>query len=223
MWRHPSTDDLLTYAEALADGDAPICARIARHVAACQRCNQELKGIQGTLAVVNAASPLESLEELKRRILVAARAARTVDERRRTALRFLSGWARGLACAAGITVMAALSFTTALNEAPASALALERPAPAVPVTATGPSPEEIRRATSEVRLLSAALEAAPATPRTPDEWRHRRAAWALSSDLSAALSALEQNPGCTRASQLVNANLQQQARTLKMLYMERTL
>ncbi|MCX5772103.1 MAG: hypothetical protein NTZ09_17770, partial [Candidatus Hydrogenedentes bacterium] len=97
-----------------------------------------------------------------------------------------------------------------------------RPTQAGPAD-TGISPEVLRQAAAEVRTLVAALSFQPKTPPSPWEIEYRRAAQALGADIEAARAALERNPGCARASQMIGSHLQRQAQTLKALYVERNL
>jgi hypothetical protein len=87
-----------------------------------------------------------------------------------------------------------------------------------------PSPEEIHKTAVEVSTLAEAVGSRGDTVRLSlEERQHRRTVLALDADLSAALVALRENPGCRRAGDLVNANLQRQAQALKKLYVERSL
>ena len=79
------------------------------------------------------------------------------------------------------------------------------------------------KAASQVRALASALDVASARPPSAMEQRHRRMALALNDDLSAALAALERNPGNQRASRLAGLSIQRLADTQKRLYEERSL
>jgi hypothetical protein len=76
----------------------------------------------------------------------------------------------------------------------------------------------------EIHTLAAAVGSRPSVPRNLREWQQTRAVLALDADLAAARAALQRNPGCERASRVVNSNIQRQAQALKTLYyVERSL
>ena len=176
---------------------------------------QSLKFLQGVPCV-----PV--YEELTGKIVAAGRQERLKEQRRRQGLQHFVLALRGLAYAAGILLMAGWSFRAAL-ETNLSENQAARSSSSVASVASTPSPEAIRRATWEVRMLEAALEEHQGQPISLAEWRYRRAARVLDSDLRAALATLEKNPGHMGATSLVNASLRRQVDTLKKLYIERTL
>jgi hypothetical protein len=222
MKRHPSRFDLLAYAESLVDGHT-LSAQTAKHLSGCASCKAEVEAIRQSLAFANHSKPLEPSDAFTRGILQAARTERHTLQQRR-ALRSVAGVLKGAACAAGIVIVAAVSFGAALTSESWRDAGTRRTPAAVMVRTTdnSPSPELLRTATARIDTLAAAVSAPSATP-SLWEIEQRRAASALSADLAAAKAALERNPGCARASRVVNNNLERLPRTLKALYLERSL
>jgi hypothetical protein len=222
MRLHPSKPALFEYAEGLAEGR--IDADTARHVAACRRCAAEVDRVRQTLRDTGAADDLEPTGALTATILAAARA----ETRRETApgrgllgAVFVAG--RAAAWAAVFVLAAGASFFVALEQAPVAPAAGSAAEPLARVTLSGPPPEALRRAASDLRVLASTLDAAPGASANPRERQLWRAARALRDDVAAAAAALEANPGNERASQVLNENLQRLMRTSRQLYAERSL
>jgi hypothetical protein len=160
-------------------------------------------------------------------ILAAARAEsrRDAAPRRRPLAVTLGGlkaaaWAAVFVCAAGASFFVALSPAGPATRAEAVPVEAR---PAVRYELTGPSPEELRRAASDLRVLASTLDTAPGASANPRERQLWRAARALQDDIGAAAAALESNPGNERAARLLNRNLERLARTSRQLYAERSL
>ncbi len=220
MLGHPSKLELLAYAEGLVDGHG-ISTATARHVAKCTVCAKEVAGIRTSMEFAASADALSPTDDLTSQILVAARSERRVQRRARgrTPLIML----KGLAYAAGIVLFSTFYFSHALGGAPAATHETQV-AVRQRTVATGPSPEEIRKATSEIHTLAAAVGSRTRAPRNLREWQQTRAVLALDEDLAAARAALQRNPGCELANRIVNSNIQRQAQALKTLYyVERSL
>ena len=220
MLGHPSKLELLAYAEGLVDGHG-ISTATARHVATCKDCAKEVADIRSSIEFAASADELHASDELTSQILVAARTERHIQRRARgrTPLIML----KGLAYAAGIIAFSTFYFSYALGDAPAASHEV-MVSPSQRTVSTGPSPEEIRKATTEIQTLAAAVGSRPQAPRNLREWQQTRAVLALDADLAAARAALQRNPGCERASRLINSNIQRQAQALKTLYyVERSL
>lgn len=217
---HPSKLELLAYAEGLVDGHG-ISTATARHVATCKDCAKEVADIRSSIEFTASADELSPSDDLTSQILVAARTERHVQRRARgkTPLIML----KGFAYAAGIVALSTFYFSYALGGAPASSPEM-RVSAAPRTVSTGPSPEEIRKATTEIHTLAAAVGSRPSAPRNLREWQQTRAVLALDADLAAARAALQRNPGCERANRIINSNIQRQAQALKTLYyVERSL
>jgi len=220
MKRHPNKQELLAYAESCVDGHA-VSALVGGHVAACSSCAAEVTAMRSSLEYVAEATDLEPSSEFTAGLLLAAKQERATVQAARVRR---STWAltRGAAYAATLLLVAALSFGFALDTGATPAQARLTPQPvhlAEPVS----NPETVRRMAAEIQTLAAALGASSATPRSPWELERRRAASTQSADIAAARAALARNPGCVRASRLMDANLERLPRTLKALYVERSL
>ncbi|MCC6699018.1 MAG: hypothetical protein IT365_25570 [Candidatus Hydrogenedentes bacterium] len=220
MLGHPSKLELLAYAEGLVDGHG-ISTATARHVTTCKECAKEVAGIRASIEFTASANELSPSEDLAKQILVAARTERSTQRRARgrTPLIIL----KGFTYAAGIVGLCTVYFSYALGDG-ASARTEMRASVPVRTTASGPTPEEIRKATSEIQTLAAAVGSRTEAPRNLREWQQTRAVLALDADLSAARQALLRNPGCERANRVFRANIPRQAQALKTLYyVERSL
>ena len=224
MQWHPRQSDLFEYTEGLVDGRAAISAKIGRHVARCTACRENVAAMRQNLVMAQTAPALEPTAEFTANLLNAARNERALQSR--TSRHPLAGiWAigKGTAYAATALLVAALSFQSALGTQSAATPVIVREAPEMRVVASGPSPEEIRKAAADVKLLTAAVARRPQAQVGLAEWQHLRAANALNADYSAAQAALERNPGCVRALNLVRTSPERQVQTLKRLYVEREL
>jgi len=219
---HPTKRQLFAYAESLAAGGVSIPADTARHLAGCEGCASEVRGMRDSLEFVGSAPELEPSPELTGQILAAARSERIGMDTRRSGVRVLGLCAKGLACAATLLVMAGLSFRVALHESAPSTASLAGPPVVHRTVASRPSPEDIRKATADLEVLAGALYARSEEPLTPAAWQHRRAVNMLNADMSAALAFLKHNPGSVRASRVVNSCLKRQVDTMKMAYVEQT-
>jgi len=220
MFGHPSKLELLAYAEGLVDGHG-ISTATARHVATCADCAKEVSDIRSSIEFTASADELNPTDELTSQILVAARSERRVQRRAqgRTPLIML----KGLAYAAGIVAFSTFYFSYALGTDPASSQEVQV-LPSQQTVSTGPSPEEIRKATAEIHTLAAAVGSRQQAPRNLREWQQTRAVLALDADLATARAALQRNPGSERASRIIDSNIQRQAQALKTLYyVERSL
>jgi predicted outer membrane protein len=128
---------------------------------------------------------------------------------------------KGLANAAAVVLVSAVCFGVALGTTSPKPDA--QPLAAKPVGDSGLSPEAILKAKAEIQALAEAVSAPSRKPPSVWELERRRAVHALNDDIEAAQAALERNPGCQRASRMVDANLQRQAQALRALYLERSL
>ena len=244
MKRHPSKHDLLAYAEGRVQGRTEVSVRIAAHLARCDSCRGQAKAIYNSLAVADAAGPLKPSSDSTARILVAAQRERQVMEENRTRHRRCMAVLKAVGCAAGLLLAALLSYGSALNVlSPDSLDTTETSVAFATPNATGgglgtgaideaasrletlytASPEALRKAAIEIRTLAAALNVREGAPQTLWERAQRQALVSLEADITAAMAALERNPGCVRAATVVNQNLQRQAQTLKTLYTEQSL
>jgi hypothetical protein len=221
MKRHPGKHALFDYAEGLVDRRATISAKIGGHVAGCAICQAEVKTICASLEFGRTAPQLEPLNEFTARLLLAAQNERRVLMARRARRPVAFPVLKGLGYAAGLLVVSALCFGAALGNGSQTTHALMMTANKH-AGDTGLSPEAVRKATAEIQALAAAVSL-PSKKASVWELERRRAVHALNTDIEAARAALARNPGCQRASRLVDVNLQRQVQTLRDLYVERSL
>lgn len=217
--RHPTRYQLVRYAESMVDRSAPVSAIMASHIAACPACAAEVKSIRASLEFAAKADDLEPSNDLTAQILMRAKQVRaTSHPRPRSAFR--TAW-RGIFFAGAMAAMAAVVFGLALGApqpTPRMETALQQVSDALP------SPDMIHRVTADIKTLGTAVRTASTNrPVSLLEREHLRAVNAMDADIVAAQAALQRNPGCARASHIVNENLQRQAETLRHLYIERSL
>lgn len=220
MKRHPSRQELLTYAGALVDKRGTLCVRVGGHVASCPACSAEVTAMRTSLALMRMAPDLEPSPDFTSRVILAAQQERRVLQQRRASRPVLRIMAKTLSYAAAILLVCAVCFGAALKHGVQSTqaqLAARHAAEA------GVSVEAMRKASFEVQTLAAAIGAPTKKPKSLSEVERRRAVSALNADFEAAKAALSRNPGCLRASRVADATLQHQAQTLKALFAERSL
>lgn len=220
--RHPSSVQLMEYAESLVDSDAPVCALIGSHVSHCQDCAAEVHAIQQSLKVTSLAAVPESSHSLSQSILLQARQA----SKQSTAKRPDFPWyplLRGAACVLGILFLAGLSFSMALREGSEfSSIAVQAEARPIPTPDHSWTPT-LPSSGSVVQALAASLvQPGSALSKSADSAQRRMVDF-LDQDLDAALEALERNPGCVRATQIVDTEAQKRLEGLRSLFVDRTL
>ncbi len=222
----PRHDQVLAYAESLVDGK-PMPVKVAGAIANDQQATEELRAIRSSLEVVAKAPELEPSDALTRAILLEARRMRQPEQQR--TMRYISAW-RGLVYGTSFTALVVASsiivFGIALRtpsvsrQAAQASVASAASAPAVAETLTA---DTLTQKASEVEALSAAVRATPGDPGSPERLQRLRAVTAVDSDLAAALTALERNPGSARATHVVYTSLQRQADSLREYYVDRSL
>ena len=106
--RHPSSIQLMEYAESLVDNDAPVCALIASHVSRCPECAAEVRAIRHTLKVSTLSQIPEAENSLVQAILLQARKEAAADSAKTERNRWFPVL-RGAACFAGIILLGMLS------------------------------------------------------------------------------------------------------------------
>jgi hypothetical protein len=222
--KHPARQSLLAYAENLVDNSEAIDQVLASHVVACAQCKAEVQAIQSSFSFVSSAPSLEPVAELTARILMAGQSERSEERQRTTPFRLVLRVAQTGACAAAMLVVVGVTFSVFLgsSETEVATPSFER---AVPVLTTqGRSPEAIRRATTElaaeVQTLSAAVSDRKLSGQSPEVQEQLRVIQSRDADIAAAVSALERNPGSVRATHVVHATLEQQAESLRSIYVE---
>lgn len=217
--RHPTRQQLVAYAECLVDGRTAIPVPIAGHVQRCPQCTREVRLMRASLEFTASAPGLEPSNDLTAQILMGAKQERHTRRPRRLAVLWMG--VKGLGFTAGMAAVAIVVFGAVLGDPGAGTADVAVATAETP--AEEPSPEELGRAVSQVRKLAAAVRRPASNSADPREWERRRALNAMDADITAALDALERNPGCVRASHIVHANVERQARTLRDLYADRSL
>ncbi len=222
MLLHPAKHELLAYSEALETGQG-ISTDMGRHVTSCTSCSEEVRAMRNSLALVDAAPDLEVSPELTSQILQAAKFERRAQRRAHTRFRTMAVAAKGLAFAAGVVLVSALSFRTALADRVGPTHTIHRTTLSQSTLSVSPSPEEIRSASGRIATFASAVNARSAVPQNSRDLRNARTVAALDADLTVVRTALERYPGSERAHRLMQSNLQRQAQALKTLYVEQTL
>jgi len=222
MVRHPTKRDLMTYVEGLIDGN--VNAATARHVSQCSVCRSEVHSIRHSLEFVGNAHALKPSQDLSRRILTGARAARPRRNRfQRTAYRAFAV-AKGTAFVAGIAFVCAVWFTVTIMDTPSSVTGQPvAHAPNAAETGVRIASDELHRATTEIETLAGAVITRNQQPNSRREWHYARRLINVNAQLSAAQAALERNPSSPRAIRLVDTGLRHQRDTLMTLIRERSL
>lgn len=218
MHRHDKQHELFDLAEALTDGK-PLDAAALRALSEDPAKRGELAAVRFTLKMAQAAAPLEVRPEATSRILADARRVRA--EQARLGKRRLYR-ARGLLATACVALFAAggwLSFGYGLEQSRSqlpsvSPLGAERE-----VVLAGPHPDVLRKASAFADALDRETGDEP-SPMASREWR---VAMSYRSNLTAALAALERNPGSKRARSLARTSSERLVETQRRIYEKRPL
>jgi hypothetical protein len=227
---HPARAKLFAYAEQVSNGATIGESDVARHVAACDRCEAEVRGMIRSFDVVVALAPLEPSRRTTAGILLAARNERHQRELRAVRYRKVVRVSKGLSAAAAAVVIVNLaieydapksSFQPAVIPAGLS-LPIQEAVPAAQTAAEVPEPS-LRKTPAE-KLLRDAVIFAPAQLRTGYEERTRRAMQALEADIHAASQELMRNPAmATRAKQVMMSSQRRLSEELRDYFAERPL
>ena len=222
--RHPSRQELVAYAENLVDQRTAISAPMARHIASCKHCAQEVKAVRNSLIFTASAPKPQPSQDLTKRILLQARHLRYEEQRRQRFRTRLRTTFQGAAYAAILLVIAGVVFGAALgNEDGATFVNAERKvAASQPAQDPVLSAENMQKTLDEVQALATAMRPTGQQGNAA-EAHYRRVYTALETDVNAIMQALERNPGYAQANHMLYANLQRQAQTLRSLYKEREL
>ena len=219
----PRHDQMLDYAESLVDGK-PTSVQVAGVIAKDQQAALELRAMRSSLEVVAKAPELEPSEALTRAILLEARRMREPEQQR--SRQYISAWrslVQGTVFTAVLTAAAVIVFGLALRSPASPVVAPATEAAPVAAAPAAVSPDALNRTADEVQALSAAVRTGPTGSASPEGLQRLRAVSAVDSDLSAALTALERNPGSARATHIVYTSLQRQADSLREYYLDRSL
>jgi len=219
---HPTQRQLVAFAESLVDRHAPVSALMASHVADCPACAREVKQIRASFEIAALARLPEPSNELTQRIVVQARRQRSQRPRNTDAVH--SPFMKLAQIAAGVIATAALayfSFANALSDiTPDSAGALHATAAASRAHSEQAPP---KNHSDSLDALAGAVSLHQDLPASPHVLGHRRLIELVNHDMSAALAALERNPGCIRANQVMVTSVELQIEGLRNLYLDRKL
>lgn len=219
--RHPGKQALVAYAENLVDNRQGIDRTIAAHLSQCPACHAEVKAMQASLSFVASAPALEPNGDLTAQILLAGKQARSELKKNTTPLRMAWKIVQAGSCAAGIFLVAGLTFTAFLDsgEPEAAAPAFRESVPQLAV-APDSSPEDLRKAALDVaaegQAISAAIQSNHGNTLSPQELEELRVVQARGDDIELAVSALERNPQNVRATHVVHATMS----SLRDMYVE---
>ncbi|HNZ47557.1 MAG TPA: hypothetical protein PLZ53_03435 [Candidatus Hydrogenedentes bacterium] len=220
--RHPSSIQLMEYAESLVDNDAPVCALIASHVSRCPECAAEVRAIRHTLKVSTLSQIPEAENSLVQAILLQARKEAAADSAKTERNRWFPVL-RGAACFAGIILLGMLSFSAALHEgSKAPSIALQAEARPIPAPENGWNPVRPFHGSVVQALAASVAGSGDGLSRSADAG-YRRMVDFLDQDLDAATAALQRNPGCVRATQILDAEAKKRLEGLRTLFIDRTL
>ena len=224
--RHPSKDVLFDYARNMVDKKGAICASVGAHLVSCRRCAAEVDAMRGSLSFVGDAPALEPSAQSTYDIVFAARKARRGKVRGGGLRLNFRTAVFGMAYAAALLVVAGAAVAPVLVTSTAAVASQDGVHALTPASESAASPQNKMRGAiddirGEIEMLARAVRAGFEQPRTPREHSRQRAVNDMNLEISAAMAALERNPGCERASRLVQANLERQAETLRAIYVER--
>ena len=227
--RRPNRGQMLDYAESLVD-HKPLPAQVAGAIKRDDGATEEVAAIRETLEFVADVPELEPSDDLTRAILRESRAARRPRQQaayRRTSV--IQAVVRGTVYTAAMSFVCLVVFSAAVYQ-PASDSGDTSAAPATVLevrTAATPgmlTPELLQQKAREVRTLTAVVGRDATNANTsPIEWRHLRSVSAVDNDITAALEALDRNPGSERAAKIVYSSLERKAESLREFYVDRKL
>lgn len=211
--KHPEKSALLEYAEGLIDSRARLDTEVASHVSQCHACQNRVDTIRAGLVVVSRVDAIDPSIDLTASILMAAKRAKAQP----TAERQRSRIGR-LAFSSGLTVAAILiwgvlqSSTVERVDSSNAGEAIVQQADALPMLNSIPSKVE--------QVLTEAIMGSHRSPK--DDWARSqyRALNAYDDDIAEAELALANNPGLSRASNLIASVRARKSHTLRKVYIE---
>lgn len=219
---HPTQRQLVEFAESLVDQHMPVSALMAAHVASCSVCTREVKQIRASLELAALAHLPEPSNELTQRIIMKAQQMRSTNPPKSCSGK--KNFIRSIqiaACTLGTIAIAYFSFGTAINE-----ISPQNHTPSFHTAATEQPPEiheVLKEKSSTVKALYSAISLPPDKAASPYEQGHRRFLHALDADMIAAQAALQRNPGCSRANQVMLTSVDRQLEGLRKLYLDHKL
>ena len=219
---HPTKRQLFEFAESLVDRHVPVSALMATHVSNCPLCAGEVKKIRASFELAALARVPAPSSELTQHIIMRARAEQQTALASETRQRPLVP--RVLQMAASLIATLALayfSFGAVIRDAATN--------DTFSAATTLADHEEsfhyntIEKETATVQALSTAVSLQHNRHSSPRDLEHRRFLDTLDDDMSAARAALERNPGCQRANEVMFTSVKRQLQGLRSLYLDHKL
>ena len=218
---HPSKAELFRHVERKVAGD-PIQADVVAHLRRCPKCAEEAHGMESTLQLSSNLDDLEPTDALTEKILRAARAERAGVRRQPKRSMAMFRIAQSCALAATLIIVTAVSFSTATGPSPVAGDVRNVVAPNEYLGSMD-RPAGLTRAQREITTIAGAIVPARSGSDGLVEQAHRRAIAEREADITAAITALEANPGSAQARNVVHNSVERQAETYKSLYINRSL
>ncbi|MCK5861347.1 MAG: hypothetical protein KAH38_02605 [Candidatus Hydrogenedentes bacterium] len=221
MINHPTQQQLVEFAESLVARYTPVSALMAAHVTDCPICALEVKKIRSSFELAALAELPPPSRELTQRIIVQAQKKRCVNANTNNHYASLSRFIQMAAGTAAAIVLAYFSFGAVMNDMdPKNSSSLRT---SFTTSEVSPVYEELQKQTATVQALSASVSLQKNTTFSSAKQDHQRSLKIFDNDMSAARSALERNPGCIRANQVMLSSVERQLEGLRNLYLDRKL
>jgi len=220
---HPSKKELMAHAENIVFSWAELAPKTVKHVAACPRCREEVEAMRHSLEFMGDAPAMEVSGDFRARLLLAAR--NEVQQRERSApkRRRALTVVRTLAFAACLMLIAGVAVQSDVAWDSSEGSSLTSDSQGDVRTANFFSIEGLKIPSAVEKLLEPAVMATRRTKTSAWENQQRQKVRTLDDDISEAIAALELNPACERASELVNRTRERKDRYLVALFVERSL
>lgn len=218
MSLHMRETSLFRLAEALTDGRA-VDADLVRQVREDAKSEAQLAAMRNTLQTVKAAGVASPRRDLTAQILARGRRLRAMQRASAASWRKRMRWAAGMACILFLAISASFSFGRVLEDARSLTPRLANGQDEVEIVLAGPRPEVLRKASA----FSDALQGDAGPEANTPAARQWRMAQGHRSNLSAALAALERNPGSKRALVLAERSSERLVEAQRKIYEERPL
>lgn len=217
---HPRKKELMAHAENLVFSCVKLPSKTAIHVAACPRCREEVESMRRSLEFVGDAPAMEVSGDFRARLMLAARnemRQHTPKRRRATTIMRTLAFAACLMLIAGVAVQSDIPWEFRQESSLVSNSRSDVR------TANVLSIEGLKNPSAVEKLLEPAVMATRRAKASAWENQQRQKVRTLDDDISEAIAALELNPACERASELVNRTRERKDRYLVALFVERSL
>lgn len=218
---HPTQRQLVEFAESLVDKHVPVSALLAAHVANCPVCAEEVKKIRASFELAALARLPEPSNELTQRIIMQARQEKkNITAPVNQSVLSVSHLLQIAASIIAALALAYFSFGAAISDVGTDNDISDDTSIASSEAVTEYT---IQKEAATVEALSTAVSLQHKTPTSPYDLGRRRFLNALDDDMSAARAALERNPGCARANEVMLTSVKRQLEGLRNLYLDRKL